>query len=42
LLSIVREARLLDARNAVDYGFWSGAGWQVYALGRGALNPRLA
>jgi len=42
LLSIVREARLLDARNAVDYNFWSGAGWQVYALGRGALNPRLA
>jgi UDPglucose 6-dehydrogenase len=42
LLSIVREARLLDARNAVDYDFWSGAGWQVYALGRGALNPRLA
>ena len=42
LRSIVREARLLDARNAVDYDFWSGAGWQVYALGRGALNPRLA
>lgn len=40
LLSIVREARLLDARNAVDYDFWSGAGWHVYALGRGALNPR--
>lgn len=40
LLSIVREARLLDARNAVDYDFWSGAGWHVYALGRGALNRR--
>lgn len=38
LLSIVRGPRLLDARNAVDYDFWSEAGWQVYALGRGALN----
>jgi UDPglucose 6-dehydrogenase len=37
-LAIVRQPRLLDARNAVDYGFWSGAGWQVYALGRGVLN----
>lgn len=37
-LSIVREPRLLDARNAVDHGFWTGAGWQVYALGRGVLN----
>ncbi len=40
LLSIVRGARLLDARNAVDYEFWSSAGWLVHALGRGALNPR--
>jgi UDPglucose 6-dehydrogenase len=40
LLSIVREPRLLDARNAVDHGFWSGVGWQVYALGRGLLNAR--
>jgi UDPglucose 6-dehydrogenase len=37
-LSIVREPRLLDARNAVDHDFWSDAGWQVYALGRGVLN----
>jgi UDPglucose 6-dehydrogenase len=39
-LSVVREPRLLDARNAVDYGFWSEAGWQVYALGRGVLNAQ--
>jgi UDPglucose 6-dehydrogenase len=38
LLSIVREPRLLDARNAVDHDFWSQTGWQVYALGRGVLN----
>jgi len=38
LLSIVRAPRLLDARNAVDHDFWSDAGWQVYALGRGLLN----
>jgi UDPglucose 6-dehydrogenase len=37
-LSVVREPRLLDARNAVDYGFWTEAGWQVFALGRGVLN----
>lgn len=37
-LSIVRVPRLLDARNAVDHNFWTEAGWQVYALGRGALN----
>jgi len=37
-LSIAREPRLLDARNAVDHDFWSEAGWQVYALGRGVLN----
>lgn len=37
-LSTVRTPRLLDARNAVDHDFWSGAGWQVYALGRGVLN----
>lgn len=37
-LPIVREPRLLDARNALDHHFWSGAGWQVYALGRGVLN----
>jgi UDPglucose 6-dehydrogenase len=40
LLSIVHEPRLLDARNAMDYQFWSEAGWQVYALGRGALQTR--
>ncbi|MGV0720973.1 UDP-glucose/GDP-mannose dehydrogenase family protein [Mycolicibacterium elephantis] len=38
LLSIVREPRLLDARNALDRDFWTEAGWQVYALGRGALR----
>ncbi|MGV0618011.1 UDP-glucose/GDP-mannose dehydrogenase family protein [Mycolicibacterium elephantis] len=38
LLSMVREPRLLDARNAVDHKYWSDAGWQVYALGRGALD----
>lgn len=37
-LSFVREPRLLDARNVVDHDFWSDAGWQVYALGRGVLN----
>lgn len=37
-LPIVREPRLLDARNAVDLHFWAQAGWRVYALGRGALN----
>ena len=37
-LSTVRQPRLLDARNAVDHAFWSGAGWQVYALGRGVLH----
>jgi UDPglucose 6-dehydrogenase len=40
-MSIVREPRLLDARNAVDYDFWSDAGWQVYALGRGVLNAEI-
>ncbi|MCU1698733.1 MAG: ywqF 1 [Mycobacterium sp.] len=43
-LSIVREPRLLDARNAIDRDFWSEAGWHVYALGRGISNaqPRSA
>ena len=36
--AVVREPRLLDTRNAIDRGFWIGAGWQVYALGRGGLN----
>jgi UDPglucose 6-dehydrogenase len=36
--SIVRVPRLLDTRNAVDLEYWSTAGWQVYALGRGGLN----
>lgn len=36
--SLVRSPRLLDTRNAVDLDYWSNAGWQVYALGRGALN----
>ena len=38
LRTIVREPRLLDARNALDYDYWSDAGWKVYALGRGVLN----
>jgi UDPglucose 6-dehydrogenase len=36
--SLVREPRLLDARNAVDRDYWVGAGWQVYALGRGGSD----
>lgn len=36
--SVVREPRLLDTRNALDREYWSGAGWQVYTLGRGGLN----
>jgi UDPglucose 6-dehydrogenase len=36
--SIVRAPRLLDTRNSIDRKYWSGAGWQVYALGRGGLN----
>lgn len=36
--SVVREPRLLDTRNAIDRDYWSGAGWQVYSLGRGGLN----
>jgi UDPglucose 6-dehydrogenase len=38
LLSIVRQPKLIDARNALDYGLWTEAGWQVHALGRGVLN----
>ena len=37
-LSVVRKPRLLDARNGLDHGFWSDAGWQVWALGRGNLR----
>jgi UDPglucose 6-dehydrogenase len=36
--SVVKEPRLLDTRNAIDREYWSGAGWQVYSLGRGGLN----
>lgn len=36
--SVVKEPRLLDTRNAIDRDYWSGAGWQVYSLGRGGLN----
>jgi UDPglucose 6-dehydrogenase len=36
--SVVREPRLLDTRNAIDREYWSGAGWQVYSLGRGGLT----
>jgi UDPglucose 6-dehydrogenase len=38
LRSVVRSPRLLDTRNAVDAEYWSGAGWQVYGLGRGQLR----
>jgi UDPglucose 6-dehydrogenase len=38
LRSIVRVSRLLDTRNAIDREYWSSAGWQVYALGRGSLQ----
>lgn len=36
--SVVGSPRLLDTRNAVDREYWTNAGWQVYALGRGSLN----
>jgi UDPglucose 6-dehydrogenase len=36
--SVVRHPRLLDTRNTVDRDFWTNAGWQVYALGRGTLQ----
>ena len=39
LRSIVRTPRLLDTRNAIDREYWTSAGWQVYALGRGRLTP---
>ena len=35
---LIRSPRLLDTRNAVDLDYWSNTRWQVYALGRGALN----
>ncbi len=34
LVPLVREARLLDGRNALDIDRWREAGWQVRALGR--------
>ncbi|AMO59815.1 UDP-glucose 6-dehydrogenase [Mycolicibacterium phlei] len=37
--SVVRQPRLLDTRNAIDRDYWVGAGWYVYALGRGAMAP---
>jgi UDPglucose 6-dehydrogenase len=36
--SQVRQPRLLDTRNVVDREYWTSAGWQVYALGRGTLK----
>lgn len=36
--SVVKEPRLLDTRNALDRQYWSGAGWQVFSLGRGGLT----
>ncbi|MGV0715973.1 UDP-glucose/GDP-mannose dehydrogenase family protein [Mycolicibacterium sp. XJ662] len=39
LRSIVRGARLLDTRNAIDRDYWSSVGWHVYALGRGETKP---
>ena len=38
LRSIVRVPRLLDTRNAIDRDYWTNAGWQAYALGRGRLT----
>jgi UDPglucose 6-dehydrogenase len=35
--SVVRTPRLLDTRNALDREQWSAAGWDMHALGRGAL-----
>lgn len=36
--SVVKQPRLLDTRNAIDREYWSGAGWQVYSLGRSGPN----
>ncbi len=36
--SVVKQPVLLDTRNVIDREYWSGAGWQVYALGRAGLN----
>ena len=38
LRSVVRAPRLLDTRNAIDRDYWTNAGWQVHALGRGRLT----
>lgn len=38
LIEIVREPNIVDARNALDYQLWTGAGWQVLALGRTNLQ----
>ncbi|MGV0853549.1 UDP-glucose dehydrogenase family protein [Mycolicibacterium phlei] len=38
---VVRHPRLLDTRNAIDRDYWVGAGWHVYALGRGAMAPEI-
>jgi UDPglucose 6-dehydrogenase len=43
--AVVAQARLLDARNALDLPRWQAAGWQVHALGRprvGDSKPTLS
>ncbi|TQR85419.1 UDP-glucose/GDP-mannose dehydrogenase family protein [Mycobacterium hodleri] len=37
---LVRDRVLIDARNALDWSFWSDSGWDVHALGRGNMHPR--
>lgn len=32
--SLVKQAKILDGRNALDREKWQGAGWQFHALGR--------
>lgn len=42
LREIVRNASLLDARNALDSETWTDAGWRVVGLGRGQIpSPSL-
>jgi UDPglucose 6-dehydrogenase len=38
LVTLVRQAVLVDGRNGLDHELWSDSGWKVYALGRGNLN----
>jgi UDPglucose 6-dehydrogenase len=41
LRAVVRTPRVLDARHALDIGYWQAAGWTVGTLGRGGpINGR--